>query len=130
MHQASSQKFRQIKVVGWRLILSAENWMVSVLLISDSSSPTNKPSGIVPSTPTINGMTTVCSVVCERWVETGTDCYIDPSSSFDHSCTSFASLLGLLNCGSLRVQPSVSCFSLWHACLNWLTAVDTVYILS
>ena len=21
------------------------------------------------------------SVVCERWVETGTDCYIDPTSS-------------------------------------------------
>ena len=23
-------------------------------------------------------------VVCERWVETGTDCYIDPTSSLDH----------------------------------------------
>ena len=25
------------------------------------------------------------SVECERWVETGTDCYIDPTSSPDHS---------------------------------------------
>ena len=24
-------------------------------------------------------------MVCERWVETGTDCYIDPTSSLDHS---------------------------------------------
>ena len=31
------------------------------------------------------------SVVCERWVETRTDCYIDPTSSLDHSCTSSAS---------------------------------------
>ena len=25
------------------------------------------------------------SVACERWVETGTDSYIDPTSSLDHS---------------------------------------------
>ena len=25
------------------------------------------------------------SVVCERWLEIGTDCYIDPISSLDHS---------------------------------------------
>ena len=25
------------------------------------------------------------SVVCERWVETGTDCYIDPTSALEHS---------------------------------------------
>ena len=25
------------------------------------------------------------SVVCERWVEIGTDCYIDPISSLDHN---------------------------------------------
>ena len=42
------------------------------------------------------------SVVCERWVETVTDCYIDPTSSPDHSSTSSASWLGLLNRGSLR----------------------------
>ena len=42
------------------------------------------------------------SVVCERWVETGTDCYINPSSSLDHSSTSSTSWLGLLNWGSLR----------------------------
>ena len=47
-------------------------------------------------------------VVCERRVETGTDCYIDPSFSLDHSMlcyplsTSSASWLGLLNQGSLR----------------------------
>ena len=32
-------------------------------------------------------------------LETGTDCYIDPSSSCDHSCTSSSSWLGLLNRG-------------------------------
>ncbi len=29
------------------------------------------------------------SEVCERWVETGTDCYIDPTSSLDHSTLSY-----------------------------------------
>ena len=43
------------------------------------------------------------SVVCERCVETGTDCYIDPTSSLDHSITSSASWLRLLNRGTLRV---------------------------
>ena len=33
--------------------------------------------------------------MCERWVETGTDSYIDPTSSPDHSSTSSASWLGL-----------------------------------
>ena len=47
-------------------------------------------------------------VVCEKWVETRTDCYIDPSSSLDHSSTSFASWLGLLNWGSLRAQSPLS----------------------
>ena len=47
-------------------------------------------------------------VVCERWVETRTDCYIDPSSSLDHNCTSFASWLGLLNQESLRAQSPQS----------------------
>ena len=53
-------------------------------------------------------------------METGTDCYIYPSSSLDHSSTSFASWLGLLNCGSLRAQSpqSASWFSLWHSSLN------------
>ena len=37
------------------------------------------------------------SVVCERWMETGTDCYIDPNSSLDHSSTSSTSWLGLLS---------------------------------
>ena len=42
------------------------------------------------------------SVVCERWVETETYSYIDPTFSLDHSSTSPASWLGLLNWGSLR----------------------------
>ena len=66
--------------------------------------------------------------MCERCVETGTDCYIDPNSSLGHSSTSFASWLGLLNCGSLRAQPSVSWFSRWHSCLNWPTAAGTLSI--
>ena len=37
------------------------------------------------------------SVLCERWVETGIDYYIDPNSSLDHNSTSSASWLGLLN---------------------------------
>ena len=44
---------------------------------------------------------------CERWVETKTDCYFDPSSS-DHSSTSFSSWLGLFNRGSLRIQSPLS----------------------
>ena len=40
-------------------------------------------------------------------LETGTDCYIDPSSS-DHSSTFFSSWLGLLNRGSLRAQSPLS----------------------
>ena len=59
-------------------------------------------------------------VVCETWVETRTDGYIDPSSSLDHSSASFASWLGLLNWGSLRAQalnlqlvhPLASCLQL------------------
>ena len=46
------------------------------------------------------------SVVCERWVETRADCYIDPNSSFDHSSTSSASLLVLLNRSRWGPQPS------------------------
>ena len=41
-------------------------------------------------------------LLCERWVETGTDCYIDPSFSPDHSSSSSSSWLGLLDRGSLR----------------------------
>ena len=47
-------------------------------------------------------------VVYERWVGDGNRLlHIDPSSS-DHSNTSFASWLGLLNCGSLRDQSPMS----------------------
>ena len=54
--------------------------------------------------------------ILERWcflcvkdeLETETDCYIDPSSSRDHSCTSSSSWLGLLNHGLLRAQSPLS----------------------
>ena len=46
-------------------------------------------------------------LLCERWVETRTDCYFDPSSS-DHNSTSFSSWLGLINRGSLRAQSPLS----------------------
>ena len=57
------------------------------------------------------------SVVCERWVETGTDFYIDPSSSLGNSSTSSASWLGLLKRGSLGPLWH-SWFSLWHFCIR------------
>ena len=56
----------------------------------------------------------------ERWVETGTDSYIDPSSSLDHSSTFFHLGLGCSSKGHWRTQPSASWFSLWHSCLNQL----------
>ena len=37
--------------------------------------------------------------MCERWVETGTDCYIDPSFPLDHSSISFSSWLGCSTIG-------------------------------
>ena len=68
--------------------------------------------------------------VCEKWVETRTDSYIDPSSSLDHSSTSFASWLGLLNRGSLKgPKPSVwSWFSLRHPVYNWLEPLGHLVI--
>ena len=50
----------------------------------------------------------VMFVACEKWMETRMDCYIDPSSSLDHSSTSFASWLKLLNRGSLGAQGPLS----------------------
>ena len=47
------------------------------------------------------------SVVCERWVESGTDCYTDPNSSSDHSSTSSASKLSCSTGGRWGPQPSV-----------------------
>ena len=41
-------------------------------------------------------------------LETGTDCYIDPSSSLDHRRTSSSSWLGLLNRRSLKAQSPLS----------------------
>ena len=70
-------------------------------------------------------------VVREKWVETRTDCYIDPSSSLDHSSTSLASWLGLLDRGSLRAQSpqSASWFSLRHSVSNWLKPPGHLVIL-
>ena len=58
--------------------------------------------------------------MCERWVETGTDCYIDPSSSLDHSSTSSSSWVAQpwVTEGS---KPSVCHWlSLRHLDSNWL----------
>ena len=82
------------------------------------------------------------SVVCERWVETGTDCYIDPTSSLDHSTLSylqettlhfFRILAGVAQPGVTegRSPQSASWFSLKPSCLQltqWVPA--SAYILS
>ena len=47
-----------------------------------------------------------CRLCVRDELETGTDCYIDPSSS-DH-CSTSSSWLGLLNRGSLRAQSPQS----------------------
>ena len=69
------------------------------------------------------------SVVCERWVETGTDRYIDPNSSVYHSSTSSVSWLGLLKGG--HSPQSAGWSPLWPSCpqLTQLPPVP-VYILS
>ena len=49
-----------------------------------------------------------CLLCVRDELETGTDCYVDPSSS-DHRSTSFASSwLGLINRGSLRAESPLS----------------------
>ena len=42
--------------------------------------------------------------MCERWVEKVIDCYMDPSSSLDHSSTSSAYWLGSLRAVALNMQ--------------------------
>ena len=49
-----------------------------------------------------------CLLCVRDELETGTDCYTDPSSSRGHSSTSFSSWLRLLNHGSLRAQSLLS----------------------
>ena len=70
-------------------------------------------------------------VVCEKWVETRTDCYIDPSSSFDHSSTFSSSWLGCSTVGHWGPQSphSASCFSRWHPVSNWLKPSGHLVIL-
>ena len=58
------------------------------------------------------------SIVCGRWVETGTDCYIDPTSSLDHSSTSSASWLGCPTGGHWGPQLSVCKVALTLAFLS------------
>ena len=41
----------------------------------------------------------VIFLVCERWVETRTDCYFDPKFFFDHSSTSFSPWLSCSTVG-------------------------------
>ena len=61
------------------------------------------------------------SVVCERWVETGKDCYIDPSSSLNHSSTFSASWPGAAQLEGRRgTQPSVCKWVLTLAFLSQL----------
>ena len=73
----------------------------------------------------------VMFVMCEKWVETRTDCYIDPSSSLDHSSTSFASWLGLLHRGSPRAQSPLSAAGSHFGILfsNWLKPTGHLVIL-
>ena len=54
----------------------------------------------------------IVSVVCERWVETGTDRYIDPTSSPDHSSTFFLILPGVAQPGG-RWEPQPSVYKLF-----------------
>ena len=49
-----------------------------------------------------------CLLCVRDELETGTDCYIDPSSSRDHSSTSSSSWVWLLNRRSLKAQSSLS----------------------
>ena len=76
------------------------------------------------------------SVICERWVETGTDCYIDPTFLLTIArcvifknplSTSSASWLGLLNRGSLRATSLSLQLALTLAFLSLTnsTAADT-----
>ena len=61
-------------------------------------------------------------VVREKWVDTRTDCYIDRSSSLEHSSTSSSSWLGVAQPGVTKgPKPSVfSWFLLRHPVSNWL----------
>ena len=59
----------------------------------------------------------VMFLLCVRdELETGTDCYIDPTF-FDHSSTSFSSWLGCSTVG--HWGPKASWFSRWHPISNW-----------
>ena len=70
-----------------------------------------------------------CFAVCERWVETGKNCYLDPSSPLDHRSISFSPWLGCSTVG-----PEGSALSLQtgsHAGIpvsDWLTATGTLSI--
>ena len=63
-----------------------------------------------------------CFLCVRGELGTGTDCYILTPSSYDHSSTSFAFLLGCSTVSHWGPNPSVwSWFSLrWHLISNWL----------
>ena len=63
-----------------------------------------------------------CWLCVRDELETGTKCYFDPSSSRDHSSTSFASWLGCSTVGHWGPPDplSASWFSRWHLVSNWL----------
>ena len=67
--------------------------------------------------------------VCKRWVEIGTDCYIDPCSSLDHRSSSSPSWL---DCSIVGPEsPALSLQNGSHAGIpvsNWLMAVRTLSI--
>ena len=69
----------------------------------------------------------VMFLVCERWVETRTDCYFDPNFS-----SPIAALLSHLGWGCSTVghwgtqsTQSASWFSRWHLVSNWLEPLGT-----
>ena len=68
-------------------------------------------------------------VVCEKWVETRTDSYIDPSSSLDHSSTSFASWVAQPGVTKNPMPSVCSWFWLRHPVSNWLEPLGHLVIL-
>ena len=70
-------------------------------------------------------------ILCGKWVETRTDCHINPSSSHDQSSTSFASWLRVAQPVVTKGQkPSIcSWLSLRYPVSNWLEPPGHLVIL-
>ena len=73
----------------------------------------------------------VMCVVCDKWEETRTDCYIAPSSPLDHSSISVSSWLGCSTVGHWgpQIPQSASWFSSWHPVSDWLEPSGHLVIL-